>query len=465
MMLIFLVFMLWLETIIYYHFKIHFGPSSYYVVLNTNPDEVLDFFKEYLNFQLFVITALFFLPLIKIKRVIDSIIDLPLKVKFKKLNWIKLFVISLIFFLGFKYSKLIDHNLPYLVCRSVVLNYKENESIEGFNKKLEANKYLVKNKNAVDKSTYIVVIGESTTSYHMQLYDYYRPTTPLLYQQKESLSIYKNIISPHTSTFHSLSKALTLGNYENPEKVLALPITKLFNMAGFKTFWISNHSPAFNPNSALARIANEAQIKFYNSKEVVKYDEELFPNLDKALNDNSTHKVIFLHLIGAHFSYENRYPKEFDLFKDDPRTNFRSKIAYNKINEYDNAIRYTDFIVNEVIKKLKKENGNSFLMFFSDHGEEVFQDENFYGHLEDRPTKSTFEIPLLMWFSKNYKYPDDYVLNQNVKYMTDDLWHSIAHISGIKCKFIELERSVFSSNFVVRKRLILKGKDYDTFLK
>jgi heptose-I-phosphate ethanolaminephosphotransferase len=104
-------------------------------------------------------------------------------------------------------------------------------------------------------------------------------------------------------------------------------------------------------------------------------------------------------------------------------------------------------------------------MFFSDHGEEVFQDENFYGHLEDRPTKSTFEIPLLMWFSKNYKYPDDYVLNQNVKYMTDDLWHSIAHISGIKCKFIELERSVFSSNFVVRKRLILKGKDYDTFLK
>lgn len=465
LLIVLIVIMLWFETIMYYQFKIHFGPSSFYVLINTNPDELIEFNNEYINIQVLVVTILFFIPLIKLNSIINSVLSFTSKYPIKHFKLVKLVSITLIVFTVFKFTSLIDHNLPYSICRSVVINYKENKSLQDFNKKLYANKGLVKNQNAEDKSTFIIVIGESTTSKHMQLYDYYRPTTPLLYKQKDSLSIYKDIISPNTSTFHSLSKALTLGNYENPQKNLAFPITKLFNMAGFKTFWISNHSPAFNPSSALTRITNEAQIKYFNSKEMLKFDEELLPKLDEALNDNSAQKVIFLHLIGAHFSYKNRYPKEFDFFKEVPKTNFRSKIAYKKTNEYDNAIRYTDYIVNEVIQKLKNENKRSFLMFFSDHGEEVFQDENFYGHLEDRPTKSTFDIPLLMWYSKDYNYPKDYVFNQNVKYMTDDLWHSIAHISGIECEFVELERSIFSSKFVNRRRLILKGKDYDTFFK
>ncbi|WP_345272554.1 phosphoethanolamine transferase [Flaviramulus aquimarinus] len=451
------------------NFKIHFGPSSFFVFLNTNPDEITEFVKEYTNAHFVIATILFFIPLLKLKSITNSLVNFIPKYQFRRYNLFKLGTIVFLFLLGFKLTKLVDHNLPYLVSRSLILNYKDTQYIDDFNAEIDSNTNLSKNINSNLNNTFIVLIGESVTSAHMQLYGYYRETTPLLYKNKDSLSVYKNVISPSTSTFHSLSKALTLGNYENPKKVLALPITTFFNKSGFKTFWISNHSPAFNPSSALARVADQAQSKFFNSKEAVmnnlKHDGELLNKVDEALNDKAPHKIIFLHLIGAHFSYENRYPNAFNIFNDKPQTQFNDDTAFKKINSYDNAIRYSDFIVNDVLQKIKKKNTNSYLMYFSDHGEEVFQDENFYGHLEDRPTKNTFKIPLVMWYSNQFAYPKDYFYDENRKYMTDDLWHSIAHISGLKSTFIDSTRSVFSSYFVKRKRLILEGKNYETFFK
>lgn len=463
------VIMLWFETIMYLNFKIHFGPSSFFVLLNTNPDESLEFINEFLGAKELIVTLLFFIPLLKFRSIKNSILVIASKFQFKDYKIFKLSTFTFLFLIVFKFSSLIEHNLPYLIARSIVLNYKDQKNIDVFNYNIEKNEIQFKNKNATINNTFIVVIGESVTSSHMQLYGYYRNTNPFLESLKDSLSIFKDVISPNTSTFHSLSKALTLGNYENPKKVLALPITTLFNKSGFKTFWISNHSPAFNPASALARISSKGQSKFFNSKTVVmnnqKYDGELLNKVDEALNDTFPHKIIFLHLIGAHFSYENRYPKEFEVFTDLPKTQFADDFVYKKINQYDNAVRYSDFIVHTVLQKLKNKKTNSYLMYFSDHGEEVFQDEYFYGHLEDRPTNNTFKIPLIMWYSSGFNYPKDFVFVENRKYMTDDLWHSIAHISGLGNNFIDFSRSIFSSDFTNRKRIILKEKDYDTLFK
>ena len=468
-LIILFVFMLWFETIMYLNFKIHFGPSSFFVLLNTNPDEAFEFLNEYIGVRELIVTILFFIPLFKLKSITNSVINLASKFQFKSYSFFKLTAFSLLFLIGFKYTKLIDHNLPYLVSRSLVLNHKDKKYIEKFNSQINETRNLVKNKNDSINNTYVIVIGESVTSTHMQLYGYYRKTTPFLQQKKDSLNVYNDVISPNTSTFHSLSKAFTLGNYEEPKKVLALPITTLFNKSGFKTFWISNHSPAFNPASALARVSSKAKSQFFNSKEVVmnnlKHDGELLSKVDEALKDDSQHKIIFLHLIGAHFSYENRYPKGFDVFNDMPKTQFKDEFAYQKINTYDNAVRYSDYIVGTVLKKLKNKKANNYLMYFSDHGEEVFQDENFYGHLEDRPTKNTFKIPFIMWYNNDFKYPQDYFFDENRKYMIDDLWHSIAHISGLESEFIDKKRSIFSSQFVSRKRIILIDKNYEAFFK
>ena len=78
-----IVIMIWFETIMYYLFKISFGPSSYFVMLNTNPDEASEFLKEYVSLQVFFITFLFFLPLLKIKDIASKTACFSFMEKFK----------------------------------------------------------------------------------------------------------------------------------------------------------------------------------------------------------------------------------------------------------------------------------------------------------------------------------------------------------------------------------------------
>ena len=47
----------------------------------------------------------------------------------------------------------------------------------------------------------------------------------------------------------------------------------------------------------------------------------------------------------------NRYPDTFDKFNDQPKTNFKSKQSFNKINHYDNAVLYNDFLISPYHKK------------------------------------------------------------------------------------------------------------------
>ena len=77
---------------------------------------------------------------------------------------------------------------------------------------------------------------------------------------------------------------------------------------------------------------------------------------------------------------KNRYPKAFNYFIDTPKSNFISDNNNAKINHYDNAILYNDFLISQVIKKVDSLNKKSFVLYFSDHGEEMFDDLNMAGH-------------------------------------------------------------------------------------
>jgi heptose-I-phosphate ethanolaminephosphotransferase len=48
-------------------------------------------------------------------------------------------------------------------------------------------------------------------------------------------------------------------------------------------------------------------------------------------------------------------------------------------------------------------------------------------------------------------------------YMLDDLFHSLANLLEISAQEVDLERSIFSSKFKNRKRIILKNSEYDTY--
>ena len=101
------------------------------------------------------------------------------------------------------------------------------------------------------------------------------------------------------------------------------------------------------------------------------YDETALPALKRFLDEKSTGKrVFFLHLMGSHVNYASRYPSEFNVFTDEaeiiPKP-WHTKRSAKYINNYDNSILYTDFVLSGIIDLLRTV-PNSALLYFSDHG-------------------------------------------------------------------------------------------------
>jgi heptose-I-phosphate ethanolaminephosphotransferase len=456
-----------LETIYYYLFKTYFSPSAIFVTLDSNISESKEFLSFYLDFPVYLFTIIFLIILIFIILKIYRLnIDNLLIPKRKKIIIFSLFSGLLIFL---KVSALIVYNLPYLVLKSSVEYHLESEKLGDYKKNKIGNFNNVSRLSNDEEEIYVVIIGESTSRKHLGIYNYYRETTPQLNKRRDELFVYKDVISPHAYSVGALTKILTLANYENPEKSYEGSIIQLINNVGFETYWLSNQRPIGPYESMVTKICLSAKNhKFLtttiagNSKVL---DEELLVEFDKVIGNNINKKFIFLHLMGTHHHYENRYPKNFKKFIDEPQTNFKSDESSIKVNHYDNAILYNDFIISKVIDKVDELNTKSFVLYFSDHGEEMYDNINTAGHNEDIYSQKMFEVPFFLWQSPKYKHDKKFQFIEDRKYMIDDLFHGIADLLSVNALEVDYSRSIFNENFKERKRIIKDTINFDDFFK
>ena len=306
----------------------------------------------------------------------------------------------------------------------------------------------------------VVVLGESTARGHMQLYGYKRETTPLLNAIKDSLFIYNNVISTDVFTLKVIPKMLTSLDNTNTNKEV-INIIEVFNKAGYNTFWLSNQRPISFHDNAISKIASASnKFKFFNhiiDKHTVVLDEIILPDYKNILNQKGK-KVIFINLIGTHFDYKKRYPVAYNKFISEfEEASDKDKI----INHYDNAILYNDFIVYSILQELKKLNTKSALLYLSDHGENVYDDGDFFGRTESNLKKNMFDIPFFIWTSDKFEFPDDFEYMPNRKFMTDHLYESLGHLFGVMHKDMNANHSIFSKSFKNRKRIVANGINYD----
>lgn len=457
-----------------YLYESFFSETSFYVLMETNILESESYVSTYLDFPL--ITSIILLTigmLISIFMIIkeynyggDKLLLSKLKLPILRIEIsYKLILLSvLIFFLV--YSKFNTtrpfYFLPFTISNGYIHYKKDLLAYQKLgSKKLGGNFTNVKHdtKNEV----YVLVIGESTTRNHMGLYGYYRPTNPLLEKLKGELLVYNDIISPNSTTIASLSKVLTLGNYENPENKFKGSLIQLFNNAGFKTYWISSQKTSGINATFVTGISNSCDEQYFiSSYGQQPLDQELFNPLDLALNDTASKKLVIMHLLGTHASYKKRYPKSFEQFTDKPRSKFEHKKAYYYINKYDNAVLYNDYVLNEIILKLKKHPSNSSLVYFSDHGEEVYTKLNTTGHWEENNSKSMYDIPFLIWFSSDqFKNSKNLEIDINRKYSTENLIYTLTDLAGIEFNEFDSKNSLLNSNFEFNKRMISHDISYD----
>ena len=454
------------EAVYYYFFEAFLSASSLFVSFDSNRSEATEFLNFYLDTKVIVFSVIMFVIIVlSIYKFTTSLSHFK---KQLKLPVTKVSVCVLFILVFLKFSTLIVFNLPYLILKSTIEYASESSKLGDYKTNKTGNFSNVSRPENNEDEVYVVILGESTSRAHLGLYNYPRATTPELNFLKEELNIYTDVISAHPHSITSITKLLTLGNYEHPDKIVAGSIIQLANKAGFETVWLSNQRPIGIYESLVTKIAlSSTKSKFLTTSFGVHnkvMDGALLPELETVLKDHSaSKKLIIIHLMGTHLSYANRYPEAFNTFKSIPFSNYKSEEITKIINDYDNAVLYSDYVISQVIKKTKSLNKKSFVLYFSDHGEELFKDYNMAGHNEDISTKDMYDVPFLLWQSGKFKQDRQLTTAVDRPYMLDDLFHSLADLLEISAQEVDVERSIFSSKFKNRKRIILKNLEYDTY--
>ncbi len=313
---------------------------------------------------------------------------------------------------------------------------------------------------------FVVIIGESLTRNHMHIYGYQRETTPELDQIKNELDVYSDVIAPDTHTIGVLKKVLTFADHKHPKYYTEKPsVIELFESAGFETYWVSNQEFLSKWGGSYGVIAAEAN-HVYDLRIAQQDDEIVLPVIESILQDPYKRKIIFVHLMGSHHLYSARYPDEFKYF--DYRTDsipykpFLNDEMKQTIDDYDNSVRYTDYIVSDIIHQVKALDQSSFVLFFSDHGEEVYDVRNASGHHMSNVYAGQCEIPFILWRSDKYKQEETNIeINTSRPYSTEDLIFGLSTLAGLRYKDYKPEFSLFSREYKRPAKRLVGKEDYD----
>ena len=311
--------------------------------------------------------------------------------------------------------------------------------------------------------TFVIIIGESLSRHHMSVYGYPRETNPLLKGKEEDLLIYQDVISPNTQTLSCMKMILTFADNKNPEPYFTQPsIIEIFQTGNFHTYWISAQ-PTRGKNdtqTSILTVKSDTYVSVYNEDTPV-HDIAVLSPLNQAIEDTTAiNKAIFIHLMGNHTMYSLRYPTDYNHFNNSypfhsPRRNL-SETEKETVNEYDNTVLYNDFIVDSIINMVKATEPLSYVLYFSDHGQEIYNFRNYYGHNSGNISTYMCEIPFILWRSEKHKDKIDLEIDLNRPYSTEDVIYSISQISGLQYNTYNASKSIFSDQFIPKQRTVSK---------
>ncbi|MDN4573528.1 hypothetical protein DBB29_08075 [Pandoraea cepalis] len=312
------------------------------------------------------------------------------------------------------------------------------------------------------RKTVVWVIGESLNRNNMSLYGYARNTTPMLDALRRELTVFRDVVSSEPATMASLIKMLTPASLADPDAWTHQPdLVMLAKEAGYRTYWISNQAPN---DGWLGLVANRADERVFINKGLGRgennYDGNLLPEVEAALASDAPRKLIVVHLLGAHPTYDMRYPEAFARFDntDDAvvrqlATQGRSLWVRRLRNEYDNAIAYNDYVVASLIRKTMAATATSdaSLLFSSDHAQEVGHTRNHTG--QSVADASGYEIPMLVWTRDRIDAKRRTTLESR-PYQTDQLDHTMLGLLDIDTTYYNAAHDVMSDAFAPAARSI-----------
>ncbi|MGO0790674.1 phosphoethanolamine transferase [Herbaspirillum seropedicae] len=307
------------------------------------------------------------------------------------------------------------------------------------------------------RNTLVWVIGESLNRANMSLYGYERQTTPLLDAMRRDLLVFRDVVSSEPATMGSLMKMLTPADLDDPHAWSRKPdVVMLAREAGFRVIWLSNQVPN---DGWLGVVSRRADQQVFINKGAGRgennFDGNLLPGLEAALQDPAPKKLIVVHLLGAHPTYDMRYPSDYARF-DGVRDGVTQKLENadrspwirQLRNEYDNAIAYNDYVVGNMLRLTMRTapEDNASLVFSSDHAQEVGHTRDHAGQSASDP--SGYEIPMLLW-TRSFigKSSEERAQLEHRPYQTDQMEHTILGLLGVRSVYYDAHRDILSDSF------------------
>ena len=354
------------------------------------------------------------------------------------------FLVLILFFLMFQGSspikRMIEKRIPANLVFTTLDYYKGKMDIAR-----ERERSFAYVESECDSVTVVFVIGESLRPDHLSINGYSRKTTPNL----DTLGIisFPHVMSPYSFTNEAVPYLMTRTDTLHKQRAYKeRSFIDVFKEGGFYTSWISNQ----DSEKPYVYFINEADTVFYvnQSHNVYSFDqwldEDILPYYDEMVDYDTSKKLIILHTIGSHWWYNLHYTKDYEVYKPVLKSKIVSYCTDEEFrNSYDNTVLYTDYILSEIINKLKDK--NAVLIFVSDHGE-ALGDDSFYLHGVSHP--SMLRTAMFVWMSEKYKslhpdYVENALKNREKSYMTDFVFPSIIDAGCLNTDILVKDKSIF----------------------
>lgn len=306
-------------------------------------------------------------------------------------------------------------------------------------------------------SNVVVIIGESFARCHSSLYGYDKATNPRLAALRDSslLFTFDSIDSPAPTTAESIRLMLSSYSQADEESSSAkkwfeyTTIIELMQDCGYDTYWFGNQARGSKKNGA-TRVFAEAcqQQKFLQHEGADRYNV----TTDMVLVDSSRHYVsqngvqghhfIIYHMMGSHFDYAMRYPKEFARFTEG---DYATQPVQHRetLASYDNSILYNDEVVSQIMSLFRDK--DAVIIYVPDHGQVMFRNPkhpDYFSHGNKKNALSYalgVEIPLFIYasplFQQRHPATMQRISDHQAKaanWNSDDLPYLILDLIGVK---------------------------------
>jgi heptose-I-phosphate ethanolaminephosphotransferase len=458
-----------------------FSQSVLYVMFETNANEASEYLSQYFSLKIVLIALTYTaIAILLWTRLRPVHIPSPWRylVSFALLYGLILHPMTVNTFIKQKpFEKTLDglasRMEPAAPWQFISGYYQYRQQLTSLNSLLNENNALPPLANFKDSSgdaprTLVLVIGESTQRGRMSLYGYPRETTPeldALHKSDPNFTVFNNVVTSRPYTIEILQQALTFANEKNPDLYLTQPsLMNMMKQAGYKTFWITNQQTMTARNTMLTVFSKQTDKQFYMNQQRTQsareYDSNVLAPFKEVLADPAPKKFIIVHLLGTHIKYKFRYPDGQGKF-DNNIDNVPAGLSNDELeayNDYDSANVYNDHIIASLIKDYKATDPNGFLLYFSDHGEEVYDTppHKTQGRNEDSPTRHMYTVPFLLWTSEKWQaaHPRDFSQDVNRKYSSSELIHTWSDLAGFTYDGFDPTRAITNPQFKETTRWI-----------